>query len=404
MAQKNKKPDEREILRAQLLASGGDSCLSCGACVTGCPISDWSEERLDPRRAIRLIQYGVAAEVVQSDWIWQCTNCGRCSYTCPVGINIGGILEIARSLAPRDRDPGPAQIQKTANLHRTTSNNMAIEDDQWLDTVDWMREELEAEVPEIEVPIDKQGAEFYVTINSKLPKFYPLDLQHIFKIYHAAGVSWTLSSSWWEGTNYAMFTGDMATWEATLKKQVARVHQLGCTQMAYTECGHGYFATMRGLSRFSIAHEFEVNHVVALYARWIREGRFKLDPARNPQLITLHDPCNATRKSSMAGFYSVAEDARYVISQVCQNFQEMTPNRDANYCCSGGGGALLNGFKRARTHYGRTKVEQVDRTGAEQVCTPCVNCFDGIGNLARDFERPWEPVHLWTLLSRAIVL
>jgi Fe-S oxidoreductase len=106
----------------------------------------------------------------------------------------------------------------------------------------------------------------------------------------------------------------------------------------------------------------------------------------------------------MAGFPSIADDARFVLREVCTDFVEMTPNRDANYCCSGGGGALIAGFKRARTHYGRTKVEQVDRTGAEWVCTPCVNCFDGLDNLARDFKRPWKPVHLWSLLARAIVL
>ena len=398
----SREPPNRERLRRVLLEEGGDGCLACGACVAGCPVADWSEERIDPRRVVRLMQYGAGERVVGLDWIWHCTMCGRCGQTCPSGIDTGALVAAARGLVPRDRSPG--QVQQTADLHRKTGNNMQLTPEQWLETVEWMRDEAADEVEGLQVPIDAPGAELFLTINSKLPMYYPADLQDIFKIFHAAGASWTLSSTWWEGTNYAMFTGDLETWEDTLRRQAARVHELGCRTMAYTECGHGYYATVVGLRRFGIEHRFEVVHQVALYARWIREGRFRLDPSRNPGRLTLHDPCNAVRKATAAGFPSIAEDARFVLRSVCQDFVEMTPNREANYCCSGGGGALIAGFRRARTHYGRTKVEQVDRTGAGRVCTPCVNCFDGLDNLARDFRRPWKPVHLWTLLARAIVL
>ncbi len=394
---------DKERLRRALLETGGDACLSCGACVAGCPVADWSEERLDPRRTVRLIQYGVGDQAVKMDWIWQCTTCGRCSFTCPSGIDISALVQAARGLVPKDRSPG--QIQQTADLHRETGNNMQIASEDWLETVEWMRDELAAEIPDLVVPVDKPEADLFLTVNSKLPMYYPADLQDTFKIFHAAGVNWTLSSTCWEGTNYAMFTGDLESWELTLQRQVERVHELGCPTMAYTECGHGYYATLTGLERFGIEHRFDVTSVVSLYARWIREGRFKLDPARNPGRYTLHDPCNAVRKAAMAGYPSIADDSRYVMERVCeQGFVEMSPTRDANYCCSGGGGALIAGFKRARTHYGRTKVEQVDRTAADKVCTPCVNCFDGLNNLATDFKRPWRPVHLWTLLARAIVL
>jgi Fe-S oxidoreductase len=147
--------------------------------------------------------------------------------------------------------------------------------------------------------------------------------------------------------------------------------------------------------------------VVSLYAKWIREGRFKLDPSRNGDaVVTLHDPCNVVRKATLDGFHSIADDARFVLSRVVKNFVETDPNRENNFCCSGGGGALISGFARARTYYGKVKVEQIKRSGATKVCTPCVNCFDGIGNLARDYKEVWkcESVHLWTLLANAIVL
>lgn len=393
----------RHALRRFVFDRNADRCLSCGACVAGCPVADWSAERLDPRRMVRLVQYGLGDKVVEQDWIWQCTACAKCSYSCPAGVDLAGIVAQARSLVPPADTPGT--IQKTAELHRDKTNNMGLSEADWLDNVEWMADELRDDVPDLRVPVGEHGAELFATINSKLPMYFPMDLQHIFKIFHAAGASWTLPLRWWEGTNYAMFTGDEATWEETLRHQVAEVEALGCKTLAYTECGHGYYATVAGYERFGIVPKFDVIHVVQLYARWIREGRFELDPSRNPQSITLHDPCNAVRKASMGGFASIADDARFVLQQICaEPLIEMVPNRDANYCCAGGGGALLAGFKRARLHYGRTKIDQIDRTGAALVCAPCVNCLDSLLGLAQSYERPWHPVHMWTLLANAIVL
>ena len=161
-----------------------------------------------------------------------------------------------------------------------------------------------------------------------------------------------------------------------------------------------------GYKRFNIEHRFDVKSVVTLYAQWIREGRLKLDPSKNEGIVTLHDPCNAVRKAKIDGFHSIADDARFVLNHVVTDFVESTPNRENNFCCSGGGGALINGFARARSYYGMVKLDQIKRSGATKVCTPCVNCYDGINNIATAHKKDYafEPVHLWTLLANAIVL
>ena len=48
-------------------------------------------------------------------------------------------------------------------------------------------------------------------------------------------------------------------------------------------------------------------------------------------------------------------------------------------------------------------MEQIDLTGADLVCTPCVNCFDAIDELAKHYQRPWKAIHLWALLANALV-
>ena len=398
--------DGRETpLRDLLLADSRwkaelEMCMTCGKCLSVCPLHGYSE--WDPRKVVRMVLLGLEREVIESEFIFQCTGCERCSYVCPMGVRVGTLITRARSL--RDRDQIPGGSQKTANLHRSTGNNMSIGREDWIETVDWMKEEVQDDVPELDFEFDKQGAEYYMTINSKLPQYYPMELQCIYKIFHAAGVSWTMPGEWWEGTNYAMFAGDLDTWEHTLRKQVQHVEELGCRTMAYTECGHGYYATLAGYKKFGIKPAFTVEHKVNLYARWLREGRLQVDPSRNPQLVTLHDPCNAGRKAVMDGIPDIMDDARYVLGRVCGQTVEMWPNREHNYCCSGGGGALISGYAAARNHYGKVKVEQIDRTEATQVCTPCVNCHDAIEDLAKEYERPWRPIHLWALLANSLIL
>ncbi len=393
-------PLRRTLLEESKWKANLSTCMTCGKCASICPLHGYSD--MDPRKAVRLVLMGEEQTLIDHDFIFQCTGCEKCSWVCPMDVKIGNMITQARYLRPMDKKPGKAQL--TCELHRDKGNNMQISVEDWVDTAEWMMEELQSEIPEFEIPFDKQGAEFFATINSKLPQYHPDEMQDVYKVFYAANASWTLPTEWWEGTNYCMFSGDLASWENNLRKQVERVEQLGCKAIAYTECGHGYFATVAGYDKFGIKPKFDLIHVVNLYAKWIREGRFKLDKSKNTQRVTLHDPCNASRKSLMNDYPDIMDDARFVLDHVCEDWVEMWPNRENNYCCSGGGGALISGFAKARTYYGKVKVDQIDRTEAELVCTPCVNCYDGIGDLAKDYKRKWRSIHLWKLLANAIVL
>ncbi|MGD9200648.1 MAG: (Fe-S)-binding protein [Chitinispirillia bacterium] len=375
-------------------------CMACGKCASICPLHGYTD--IDPRKAVRMVVLGDEKNLINNDFIFQCTGCDKCTLECPMGVKIGNMITRARSMRIMEEKPGKAQL--TCDLHRDKGNNMQIPTEEWIETVEWMEEELQSEIPDLKVPFDKKGAKYFATINSKLPMYHPMELQYIYKVFHAAQVNWTMPTIWWEGTNYCMFSGDLQSWENNLRKQVEHLEELGCQVMAYTECGHGYFATVSGYEKFNIKPNFKVVHVVNLYAKWIREGRFKLDPSRNKMKVTLHDPCNASRKSLLNNYPNIMDDARYVLDNVCADWVEMWPNREYNYCCSGGGGALISGFAKARNYYGQIKVEQIDRTDAKYVCTPCVNCVDGIDGLAKEYKRTWKAVHLWKLLANAIVL
>ena len=60
------------------------------------------------------------------------------------------------------------------------------------------------------------------------------------------------------------------------------------------------FSVRAGLKKFDIDHKFEVKNIYEYYAKWIREGRLKVNSDWNKDLkikFTVQDPCQIVRKS-----------------------------------------------------------------------------------------------------------
>jgi len=164
------------------------------------------------------------------------------------------------------------------------------------------------------------------------------------------------------------------------------------------------FSVRAGLKKFNIDHNFEVKNIYEYYAKWIREGRLKVNSDWNKDLkikFTVQDPCQIVRKS-----YGdpIAEDLRFIVKSVVgeENFIDMIPNRSNNYCCGGGGGFLQSGYTDARRAYGKLKVDQILATKAEYCIAPCHNCHAQIHDLSDQLDHAWQTVHLWTLICLSL--
>ena len=197
-----------------------DRCFTCGTCSGGCPatglVPGW-----DARKAIRAIVFGMEQEVIDSKWPWVCTLCGRCQYGCPMGIQLMRAFRTCRTLRDRDKVPGPIHKGTMMNLQR--GNNLGIPKDDYLQLLAEVgvecEEDAEQPVPGFYVPVDKEGANIIVTINSKEPFAEPEDMMFWWRIFYAAKEDWTVSSVNWEGVNWGLFSGD----DPSMKEQVGRV-------------------------------------------------------------------------------------------------------------------------------------------------------------------------------------
>ena len=75
----------------------------------------------------------------------RCTLCGRCTINCTMGINIFDIIRTART-ALAAVGLTPDGLQSTVDTAVKTGNNMGISKQDWLETVEWLEEELQMEV------------------------------------------------------------------------------------------------------------------------------------------------------------------------------------------------------------------------------------------------------------------
>jgi Fe-S oxidoreductase len=181
---------------------------------------------------------------------------------------------------------------------------------------------------------------------------------------------------------------------------VDEAKQLKVKEVVITECGHAY-RVMQYLYEPWTKEKlpFKVSSIIDLIGQYVREGRIKLNPGQIKETVTYHDPCQVGRN---AGFY---ESPRDVVRQVAEDFRELKPNRERNWCCGGGGGLVAQpDLDELRIETGEKKVEQIRNSGARVVVSPCENCRLQLGTLNENYELGVKITSLMDLIVEAMPL
>ena len=402
-----------------------NSCVHCGLCAESCHyyVAEGNIESIPAHKlnlvtsvfkryftfAGRAIPWLVGAKELDQDtmrqWVdslfGRCSLCGRCSTNCSIGLNILYLIRAARS-AMVSIDLVPPGLQSTVNTAIQKGNNMGIPKEEWIETVQWLEGELRNETGDSKttLPLDQKGARLLYTVNPREPMFFPLSIAAVGKIFYAAGESWTFSSENYDVTNYGLYNGDDEAAAIISDRLVQAMEELGCETLVLAECGHGFNSNRWEAPEWlKKKYGFEVKSVLEIVADYIRKGRIKLNPSLNPSLITLHDPCNLVRLGG------IVEEQRYILKHAAADFVEMTPNREKNFCCGGGGGQLaMTNFAERRIKAGRVKAEQIQKTGAKLVVAPCHNCIDQLMELNKHYKLGIDIKTVCEVVANALVM
>ena len=319
-----------------------------------------------------------------------CTMCRRCTYSCPFGVDTALIMRNMRWLLTRE-GIAPQGVLVARKDQWETGNQMGVSQEDYLDTLEWLKEEVAAELddPTVDVPIDKEDADIYFVINPREVKYAPMSLMAAIKIFHLAGANWTMGSIGWDNTSFGLFSGDNALGGYVGALAYEQAVKLRAKKMVVSECGHGFRATKwehpnwTGMGKLS----FPIESFLETMVDYVNTGKIVLDPSKNDFRVTYHDPCNLSRSSG------ITEEPRFLLKRACKEFIEMTPNRTDSFCCTGGGGAMsMAEYAPKRLESAKIKADQIKATGAESCATACHNCEDGLTDLIKYYKIN-VPVH-----------
>ncbi len=330
-----------------------------------------------------------------------CTNCRRCTINCPMGVDTATLNRLMRGLLS-NVGVMPEGVRVVSKDQWEIGNQMGVLKEDYLDTIEWMSEELEEDLEhnEAEIPIDKQNAKVAYVINPREVKYDPRTIKKAALIFWAAGENWTMFSEGWDQTNFGLFSGDDQLGGVCGKRVYEKVAELGAEKLVISECGHGYRSTRHEAVNWSGAPvEFEMESSVNTMLRYLKEGKIKVDPTKNSERVTYHDSCNLARS---CGVY---EEPREVLKLVTTDFEEMYPNRTENFCCTGGGGAMsMEEYAPKRLTSAKVKADQLKATGAKIVVTSCHNCVDGLADVIKHYDLGMEVKQLVDLVADALIL
>ncbi len=330
----------------------------------------------------------------------KCTNCRRCTINCPMGVDLATFNRMARGLLV-SVGVMPEGVAVVSKDQWEIGNQMGVLKEDYVDTLEWLTEEMQMEYPKSPgIPIDTVGADVVYSINPREVKYDPRTISDAAMIFNEAGENWTMPAEDWDMTNFGLFSGDDDLGGGVARRLYEKVVELKGKKLVISECGHGYRSTRcEGPNWAQHDVSFPMESSVITMINYIKEGKIKVDKSKNTEKMTFHDSCNNARSCGLT------EEPRELLNLVCENFQEMYPNRTENYCCTGGGGAMsMSEYTPQRLISAKVKADQLKATGASVVVTSCHNCVDGLADLIKHYKLDMKVTQLVNLVANALVI
>jgi Fe-S oxidoreductase len=421
-----------------------DSCVKCGACTDKChyflgsgdpknmPVARQDLLRKVYRRyftfAGKYFPWLVGAEdlteEVLDDWysyFHQCSQCRRCSVYCPYGIDTAEVSMAAREIMDHIGKGQKYCNEIIGKVHKI-GNNLGLPEPALINTVEGLEEDMEEETGvKVRMPVNEKGADILLVTPSAdfFAEPHVDGLIGYAKVFHQAGVSWTISSYASEAANFGLFIGSQDQMALVAERIRKAAEDLGVKRIIFGECGHAwrvaynFMNTLAGPFDFLDPNYPIPQHICEFTYDLIEEGALTLNKAANDHMtLTFHDSCNVARGSRMGtkpgGQFEIP---RAIIKASCNNFVDMAADtiKEATFCCGGGGGLLTDDLIELRKKGASPRMyalkEVVEEHGVTHMAAICAICKSQFSKIMPEYGMDMDRiVSVHQLVSNAIVL
>ena len=421
-----------------------DSCVKCGACTDKChyflgttdpknmPVARQDLLRSVYRRYFtfagkyfpKLVGARDMTKEVLDEWysyFHQCSQCRRCSVFCPYGIDTAEISMAAREIMD-EVGLGQKYCNEIIAKVYKIGNNLGLPEPALRNTLEDLEEEiLEDTGVKVRLPLDEKGADILL-ITPSADFFAEPHIDGLIgyaKVFHEAGVSWTISSYASEAANFGMFIGSYDNMQRVAMRIREAALELGVKRIVHGECGHAwrvaysFWNTLAGPWDFLDTNYPVPQHICEFTWDLIQKNKLNFDKSENDhRVVTFHDSCNvarATRMGDKAG--GQFEIPRNVIKAVCNNYVDMEADtiKDATYCCGGGGGLLTDDLMEVRVKGALPRMQAlhdvVEDHGVTNMAAICAICKSQFTKVLPYYKMPMDMiVSVHQLVSEALIL
>ncbi|MFC1853891.1 4Fe-4S dicluster domain-containing protein [candidate division CSSED10-310 bacterium] len=229
-----------------------ETCVHCALCSNACHFynSRDKEPRFSPVAKVKdtIWEINKRKGKVDQNFVKQmariafteCNGCRRCSMYCPFGIDIAYFMMTIRRMCHL-MGAVPQFLDDTVNSHATTMNQMWVQQDDWIDALQWQEDDASDELEGARIPLEIEGADIMYSVIAPEPKILAQLLANIAIIMKVAGLSWTMpATDGWDNSNMAMYSGDFETMARVERLHWETAMRLKVKQIVMGECGHAY--------------------------------------------------------------------------------------------------------------------------------------------------------------------
>lgn len=390
-----------------------DSCVKCGACTDKCHYMQGTQDpknmpvaRQDLLRQVyrryftlpgklfpKLVGAKDLTKDVLDDWYnyyHQCSQCRRCSVYCPYGIDTADISMAAREILDTV-GKGQKYCNEIIGKVFKIGNNLGLPEPALRDTLEGIEEDIKDETDiDVRLPLDVEGADILLITPSAdfFAEPHVDGLIGYAKVFHQAGVSWTISSHASEAANFGLFIGSYENMRQVALRIREAAIDLKVKRIVFGECGHAWRVAYSFLNTLAGPFDFLdqrypiPQHICEFTYDLIQKGVLKFDKSANDdRRMTFHDSCNVARASRMGdipgGQFMIP---REIIKATCNHFYDMPSDtiHDETYCCGGGGGLLTDDLMELRVKGALPRMEAlkhvVETNGVTHMAAICAIC------------------------------